>query len=1532
MQTSKKLCQIYEGDASLLKNKPCSTTVNEYLIKDDINQVEKEFFHGINGEASSFTHSRKYKSNISEDTSQTQNKPHSTTVNEDLIKNGINQVDKQFCHGINGEANSSIDKSNNTTDISRITSITKNNSHYTKLNDELLKNETNELEKGFCHEKSEEANSYIDEIYNTSNISKNISLTKIKPQYTTLNDELVKNEIKQLEKEFEINGEANSFTDSRKYKTNTIKNTSQTKNKPHSTRVYEDMIKNEIKRLEREFCHIINGKANTSTDNRKSTKKCTNCNSITKDKTYSKNMNDECIKQCKRDTCHVINKDANSSADNNEYTKYNSKDISLKKDKIAWNNQNKAFTKSSTHHHIHSVAINYKPKENNFREEKYLPKEKISEENRLPKEHSLTKEHSLPKDTFLPEENDLTKENYSPEKSKLSAQIINLPFNDFRDSLSVNSSQTNVSSSNFNKIIKSDFLTKLKEIYNACSCKVCECISGKFLSTNDNICNCKACECDECTKYARNFKHDLKYAPHSGCPCVSCDRKDCRGVVKNEQDERKCDCSPCDCVKCWDFASKPCSCEPCQCTECNALGASLLRTVVVAPVQGNFQQNMCQCEPCECINCTHNYTAMASNLRRQVSTEIISHAVCHCETCSNDTCQSNGEVCRCDMHSKLMKKPNERASPDYDIHRAIINCQEGKGQFNSHDTIVTYALSNNDYSNLKSNSKSNCDDCKCLNCECIKCEGKYKILNKCPKPYHDSFNTCKCSTCECQICSKINEQKNAEVNRFRFQCGCNKCNCFDCKTLPNYANDSNNTIATNNNLCKMCYPAKKGKLLSPSMFDTHMSSVSKLTSCTSNQFKKETKNNSYFNVSANDYFYRKPSHDKNVTVCHTESKHNNMESVYEKNIIFDVSEYPSKIIASDNEYYQNDLKKIEEIYEKENITILSKNSTYNNTRDKLCEIFNTRNQKPIRDIELLEKYIYLPNMLPKTNATIKKSTINSDNASSQILSNDIAETCLIDRNLVPCIFQNTSKELVYTNPPSAVSTEDINLNETCTFKTFHTNSSKSIMLFDKKSSSIHIESHDYENPFINMNKINDNNDLKKDFEDTSDINPVDCLGATYNSSSTFTANSNEIVNLKNGMVNKNCEVEEKKRFTAISMTKLSKHNVHKCSKKFKGKKYNKLYSRIMNCKVNENNIIQTNQTNIVPEENTIFESVKKDLLSINDDEVESLDYNVKNKSDLIFQSKVSSTASINKLLTSRNIFCKNLNTEIQNNNAKDNIAWPIMRKNLYLSCADVAKSNGTIPAMEFDIKKTLKSISLQTSESVNKIETSNGKRALTRLLIEVHNLLNLPLLQSSHVNMSPDTKQESNYVSKSELDLEIQTVHSNLTKSKCNSIDKETYCNLIRSMEMLQENITSLMENVLTNAVYKSELLTPKLNLEQGPTHYIPTINSAKSSCHGFKATFIGLRTISDHTVMVKWRLPREVIYVQGYELQVDGRPVQKIFSPTRCMAILTCLPHSEKLLLTIRTLITSNLPFDHQPAATIVYRPRFKGNAIYSK
>ncbi|XP_026319028.1 uncharacterized protein LOC113229590 [Hyposmocoma kahamanoa] len=93
------------------------------------------------------------------------------------------------------------------------------------------------------------------------------------------------------------------------------------------------------------------------------------------------------------------------------------------------------------------------------------------------------------------------------------------------------------------------------------------------------------------------------------------------------------------------------------------------------------------------------------------------------------------------------------------------------------------------------------------------------------------------------------------------------------------------------------------------------------------------------------------------------------------------------------------------------------------------------------------------------------------------------------------------------------------------------------------------------------------------------------------------------------------------------------------------------------------------------------------------------------------------------------------------------------------------------------------------------------------------------------------------------------------------------------------------------------------------------------------KVTFPRISKFSDHTIMVKWRIPECIDGVKGYELLADGRAIEKIFNPTRNMAVVTCMPHthSDKIQVTIKTLLSKLHPGAQLPSVTTVYYPRTK-------
>ncbi|XP_061728655.1 uncharacterized protein LOC133533643 [Cydia pomonella] len=81
-------------------------------------------------------------------------------------------------------------------------------------------------------------------------------------------------------------------------------------------------------------------------------------------------------------------------------------------------------------------------------------------------------------------------------------------------------------------------------------------------------------------------------------------------------------------------------------------------------------------------------------------------------------------------------------------------------------------------------------------------------------------------------------------------------------------------------------------------------------------------------------------------------------------------------------------------------------------------------------------------------------------------------------------------------------------------------------------------------------------------------------------------------------------------------------------------------------------------------------------------------------------------------------------------------------------------------------------------------------------------------------------------------------------------------------------------------------------------------------------------RRVSHHTVSLKWKLPKAIEGIMGYEILVDGKSIERIGNPRRCMAVISCLPPVQRLLITIRT-ITKTADQGFLPCTTIGYHPR---------
>lgn len=263
--------------------------------------------------------------------------------------------------------------------------------------------------------------------------------------------------------------------------------------------------------------------------------------------------------------------------------------------------------------------------------------------------------------------------------SRLSAQIVNVPYTDVQSSLSFDYSVDNIKKPDN---LKYDLLKKIKDVYKTCTCKVCACIASVSLSPliGKEDCNCKPCECDECRAY-RSLKHPASYRLlvddfHN---CGNLNTKVGRSNSNTCKSRSElCDCKPCECLDCLKyhhFRVISCDCKPCECVECMKNSVKKTRTLIVAPVGEDSQHRQyCQCSPCGCAECGFSYGHLSPNMTQDIGTSAYyRHTSCNCDSCINDACTQNGDMCICERRNKLMQKPVRSDKNDYDIHSVIVS-------------------------------------------------------------------------------------------------------------------------------------------------------------------------------------------------------------------------------------------------------------------------------------------------------------------------------------------------------------------------------------------------------------------------------------------------------------------------------------------------------------------------------------------------------------------------------------------------------------------------------------------------------------------------------------------------------------------------------------------------------------------------------------------------------------------------------------------------------------------------------------------
>ncbi|CAH0399923.1 unnamed protein product [Chilo suppressalis] len=403
---------------------------------------------------------------------------------------------------------------------------------------------------------------------------------------------------------------------------------------------------------------------------------------------------------------------------------------------------------------------------------------------------SVTKEHVKKEITYDNIKDNMEKEstisNIYPRQdssfdtAKLSAQVMNVPYNDFKQSIAHNTLEMTRNTTNLTKL---DIFKRIKEAYQACSCKVCECIIGRTNECSD-ICKCKPCQCKDCVSVMNNFKYKGKCVRYS-CDPVKCDKNECKGYVvrKTCSVPQHCNCDPCDCLECNDFINKPCNCKPCECIECKTYSLAKPKVLIVGRVEEDTPRNLCSCSPCECAECTHRaFPLTPSSRRHEMSTEISIPTNCNCDSCPSQTCETNDSGrCSCEIQKQVMSKPFQRDTLDYDIHRASIkNISIVEKPYNN--TIAMFAALDDNPQKLKLFNK----DCNCGDCECLVCNSKNGnatvIQNS--RLYKSSLNesSCDCLPCECEVCKAANIRGPVRIPK---PCTCDICDCLKCEGFIN---------------------------------------------------------------------------------------------------------------------------------------------------------------------------------------------------------------------------------------------------------------------------------------------------------------------------------------------------------------------------------------------------------------------------------------------------------------------------------------------------------------------------------------------------------------------------------------------------------------------------------------------------------------------------------------------------------------------------------------------------------------------------
>ncbi|VVD00561.1 unnamed protein product [Leptidea sinapis] len=111
-----------------------------------------------------------------------------------------------------------------------------------------------------------------------------------------------------------------------------------------------------------------------------------------------------------------------------------------------------------------------------------------------------------------------------------------------------------------------------------------------------------------------------------------------------------------------------------------------------------------------------------------------------------------------------------------------------------------------------------------------------------------------------------------------------------------------------------------------------------------------------------------------------------------------------------------------------------------------------------------------------------------------------------------------------------------------------------------------------------------------------------------------------------------------------------------------------------------------------------------------------------------------------------------------------------------------------------------------------------------------------------------------------------QEMQPGLLSQELISRDNKEY-SLMHGLEEMKEHIIVCLNELSCAAVLKSELKKIKLSLTQVNPECISEEIASRYSNDELKVTFLKLKRVSDHTVFVKWHIPKALSEVRGYEV-----------------------------------------------------------------